>query len=315
MPIVTRPQDLVTEDIYLDLSDVLSRRFYVKCEGFNLAGSAKLKTAAAMVEGAERRGQLTAGSTVVESTSGNLGVALAMVCADRGYPLVCVLDPLCNVGSLRIIEALGAEVVMVDRRDERGGYLGTRLETVRHLCRSNPAYVWLDQYTSADNWRAHYERTAAAIDAAFPFLDYLVVGTGTGGTLMGCARYFKERGRPTRIVAVDAVGSVTFSGPAGRRHLPGLGTSRLSGMVDTTYIDDVVLVEETEAIAMCRRLSRRGYLFGASTGSVLSGALTALAHAPRDAVVVTIAPDLGERYLNTVYDDSWVEAHFAGVPA
>ncbi|MET8450484.1 2,3-diaminopropionate biosynthesis protein SbnA [Streptomyces sp. NPDC005209] len=314
MPIVNRPQDLVLDDLYIDLS-LLRRHLYVKCEGFNFAGSAKLKTAVAMVEGAERRGQLTDGSVVVESTSGNLGVALALVCAERGYPFISVLDPLCNTSTRRIIEALGAHVMVVDRKDARGGYLGTRIETVRDLCRSNPAYVWLDQYTNGENWRAHYERTAAAVDARFPTLDYLFVGTGTGGTLMGCARYFKERDRPTRIVAVDVVGSVTFGGPAGPRRLPGLGTSRHSRMVDVSYVDEVVLVDEAETIAMCRRLARHGYLLGASTGSVLSGALTTLAGASEDAVAVAIAPDLGERYVHTVYDDGWVEEHFEGAPA
>ena len=161
------------------------------------------------------------------------------------------------------------------------------------------------------NWRAHYGTTAPAIARQFPSLDVLFVGAGTTGTLMGCARYLREWHRPVRIVAVDSVGSVTFGGPPGRRLIPGLGTSLRPPLLDESYVDEVVRVEEADTIRACHRLARRGFLFGGSTGTVVSGAISWLA--ARDArglTAVAIAPDLGERYLDTIYRTDWLHEHY-----
>ncbi|MBV9313340.1 MAG: pyridoxal-phosphate dependent enzyme, partial [Pseudonocardia sp.] len=169
-------------------------------------------------------------------------------------------------------------------------------------------YVWLNQYANPNNWRAHYGTTAPAIARQFPRLDVLFVGAGTTGTLMGCARYFRQWHRPVRIVAVDSVGSVTFGGSSGRRMIPGLGTSVRPQLLDESYVDEVINVEEADTIRACHRLARRGFLFGGSTGTVVSGAMGWLIQ--RDAralTAVAIAPDLGERYLDTVYQTNWVQ--------
>jgi cysteine synthase A len=138
-------------------------------------------------------------------------------------------------------------------------------------------------------------------------LDVLFVGVGTAGTLMGCARYLRERKPRARIVAVDAVGSVTFGGPPGRRMIPGLGASVRPPQLDESYVDDVVFVEEADAIRACHRLASRGFLFGGSTGTVVSGALDWLGRrGRRHLTAVAIAPDLGERYLDTVYRAEWL---------
>ena len=137
----------------------------------------------------------------------------------------------------------------------------------------------------------------------------LFVGAGTTGTLMGCARYFREWHRPVRIVAVDSVGSVTFGGAPGRRMIPGLGASIRPPLLDESYVDEVVRVEEADTIRACHRLARRGFLFGGSTGTVVSGAMGWLArHDASDLTAVAIAPDLGERYLDTIYQANWLEA-------
>ena len=137
----------------------------------------------------------------------------------------------------------------------------------------------------------------------------LFVGTGTSGTLMGCARYFRDRHRPVRVVAVDTVGSVTFGGASGRRMIPGLGMSVRPPLLDLSYVDEVVRVEEADTIRACHRLARRGFLFGGSTGTVVSGAMSWLArHDAGELTAVAIAPDLGERYLDTIYQTNWVEA-------
>jgi 2,3-diaminopropionate biosynthesis protein SbnA len=320
VPIIASPQDFNVDDLYVDLRPVLDCPVFLKCEGFNFAGSVKLKAAAEMVEAAERDGVLTPDSIIVESSSGNLGIALSIIAASKGYRFICITDPRCNPASMRLMRALGAEVRVISRQDDNGGYLESRIRYVRELCEPGPGeergrHVWLNQYANHNNWMAHYRGTAPAIDRAFPELEVLFVGAGTTGTLMGCARYFREHGRPVTIVAIDAVGSVTFGGIPERRMVPGLGTSARPELVDESYIDDVVHVPETDTIRTVHRLSARGFLFGGSTGTVVSGAERWLAekYPGESPVAVAIAPDLGERYLDSIYEESWLREHFGHI--
>ncbi|MEU2928066.1 2,3-diaminopropionate biosynthesis protein SbnA [Streptomyces sp. NPDC048304] len=308
MPVVSAPYDFNQGDLFVDLESICGYPLYLKCEAFNFAGSIKLKAAKEMVESAERDGVLAPDSVLVESSSGNLGVALGMIAASKGYRFLCVTDSRCNLSTRLLIEALGNEVHIVADQDSNGGFLGTRIEYVRALCASDERYVWLSQYTNEGNWRAHYRTTGPEIARQFPELDVLFVGAGTTGTLMGCARYFRQWHRPVRIVAVDSVGSVAFGGEPGRRMIPGLGMSMRPPLLDESCVDEVIRVEETDTIRMCHRLARRGFLFGGSTGTVVSAATDWLARHDGSAVTaVAIAPDLGERYLDTVYQTNWLQ--------
>ena len=308
MPVISNPQDFNEDHLYVDLRSIFGHSLFLKCEGFNFAGSIKLKAATEMVEAAERDGTLRPGSVLVESSSGNLGVALSMIAASKGYRFLCVTDPRCNLSTRLMMEALGSRVHVITEPDPVGGFLGARIDYVRALCAADDRYVWLNQYTNPGNGMAHYRTTAPAIARQFPRLDVLFVGAGTTGTLMGCARYFREWHRPVRIVAVDSVGSVTFGGAPGRRMIPGLGTRVRPPLLDESYIDDVVLVQEADTIRACHRLARRGFLFGGSTGTVVSGAMSWLArHDGDELTAVAIAPDLGERYLDTVYQTNWLQ--------
>ncbi|MEU3856510.1 2,3-diaminopropionate biosynthesis protein SbnA [Streptomyces sp. NPDC028722] len=308
MPVISAPHAFNEGDLFIDLEPSLGCRLYLKCEGFNFAGSIKLKAANEMVEGAERDGTLTADSILVESSSGNLGVALSMIAASKGYRFLCVTDSRCNLSTRLLMEALGSEVHVVADLDTNGGFLGTRLDYVRGLCASDDRYVWLSQYTNAQNWRAHFRTTAPEIAGHFPRLDALFIGTGTAGTLMGCSRYFREWHRPVRIIAVDSVGSVAFGGEPGRRMIPGLGMSMRPPLLDEALVDEVIRVEEADTIRTCHRLARRGFLFGGSTGTVVSAASAWLArHGTRELTAVAIAPDLGERYLDTIYQTNWLQ--------
>jgi 2,3-diaminopropionate biosynthesis protein SbnA len=306
--VISAPQDFHEEELYVDLRSIFGHSLFLKCEGFNFAGSIKLKAAAEMVDAAERDGVLTPRSILVESSSGNLGVALSMIAASKGYRFLCVTDSRCNLSTRRLMEALGTHVHVITTPDPEGGLLGARLGYVRALCASDDRYVWLNQYTNPGNWRAHYRTTAPAIVRQFPSLDVLFVGAGTTGTLMGCARYLREWHRPVRIVAVDSIGSVIFGGEPGRRMIPGLGASVRPPMLDESYVDEVLLVEEEDTIRTCHRLARRGFLFGGSTGTVVSGAVSWLAeHQASELTAVAISPDLGERYVDTVYRPNWLE--------
>lgn len=311
MPVISVPQAFNEEDLYVDLESMLGHRLFLKCEGFNFAGSIKLKAANEMVESAERRGVLTKDSILVESSSGNLGVALSMIAACKGYSFVCVTDSRCNLATRQMMEALGSQVHVISHEQGSGGLLGARLAYLRTLCASDDRYVWLSQYTNPDNWKAHYFTTAPAIARFFPELDVLFVGVGTTGTLMGCARWFRSWHRRVRIVAVDSVGSAIFGDPPGRRMIPGLGMSLRPPLLDESYVDEVVRVEEADTIRTCQDLAKKGFLFGGSTGTVVSGAMSWLdRHETPGLIPVAIAPDLGERYLDTVYRPTWVRAVF-----
>ncbi len=308
MPVITAPLEFNEEQLYVDLEPMFGHSLFLKCEGFNFAGSIKLKAAIEMVESAEQHGLVTPDTILVESSSGNLGVALAIIAASKGYEFLCVTDTRCNLSARRLIEALGSQVHIITEPAPGRGFLGARLDYVHSLCASDPRYVWLNQYSNPSNWKAHYRRTAPEIARQFPNLDTLFIGTGTTGTLMGCARYFRDLGRPVRIVAVDSVGSVTFGGEPGRRMIPGLGTSVRPRLLDKSYVDDVVIVDEVDTIRACHRLARSGFLFGGSTGTVVSGAMDWLArHGSPGMTSVAIAPDLGERYLDTLYQSNWLQ--------
>lgn len=308
MPVISVPQAFNEDELYVDLRPITGHSLFLKCEGFNFAGSIKLKAATEMVEAADRDGVLSPDSILVESSSGNLGVALSMIAASKGYRFLCVTDSRCNLSTRMLMEALGSQVHIIAEPDASGGYLGARIDYVRGLCASDERYVWLNQYTNPGNWQSHYRTTAPEIARQFSRLDVLFVGAGTTGTLMGCARYFRGWHRPVRIIAVDSVGSVTFGGPPGRRMIPGLGTSVRPPLLDESYVDEVIFVEEADTIRACHRLARRGFLFGGSTGTVVSGATGWLdRHDTRELTAVAIAPDLGERYLDTIYHTNWLQ--------
>lgn len=299
---------MVLDDIFLRLGAAIPNiDVYLKIEGLNPAGSVKLKAAASMVEDAERRGIVRPGVRLIESSSGSLGVALATVCAARGYRFVCVTDPNASPHSLDIIRALGAEVVEVSRRDASGGYLGSRISYIEQYVARDPDLVWLNQYANPANWIVHEQCTAAAITAEIPDVDFLFVGAGSTGTLMGCVHHFRRVSPRTRIVAVDAVGSVSFGFRPAPRYIPGIGTSRRPEILRPDLVEDVELVSEADTVRTCRWLARRhGLFFGGSTGSVVCAILRRAPALPTGARVVGISPDFGDRYARTIYHDPWV---------
>jgi cysteine synthase A len=313
--IVDSPLHANVSDCFLRLEGLVAADVYLKLEGLNPAGSVKLRPAVWMIETLEAEGRLQAGyHHVIESSSGNLGIALALTCKVKGYAFTCVTDPNANPGAVRLMQAYGASVVMVRERDTMGGYLGTRIAYIRQMLATDPRAVWTNQYANPANAGAHYALTAPAIQRAFPDLDYLFIGAGTTGTLVGCASYFARHQPSTKVIGVDAVGSVTFGGPAARRHLPGLGTSRRPELADLHTPDEVVYVRERDAVRTCRSLlDRYGLLVGGSTGTVIS----AVEHYPLrpGSSVVAISPDFGDRYLDTLYDEDWVEARVPALEA
>lgn len=316
MTIHDKAYDVITDDIFLSLPGELpGSELFLKIEGLNPAGSIKLKTAVGLVSDAEFRGLIGPGGRVIESSSGNLGVALSMVCAAKGYQFTCVTDPNASAQNVAAMKALGAQVLVVQERDANGGFLGSRIALIERMVAADPNLLWTNQYGNQANPRIHSVRTAASTMARIGAIDYLFVGAGTTGTLMGCAEYFRRFSPRTRIIAVDTAGSVTFGGPSRTRYIPGLGTSRRPELLQTQMVDEVVLVDERDAVRACRAMARRhGILVGGSTGSVLAAVLQRADSIPEGSRAVALSPDLGDRYLSTVYDDTWVAERF-GVEA
>ena len=307
-------QEIASTHHFLSLPNLVSgSNTYLKIEGLNLAGSIKLKAAVAMVQAAETSGRLQPGGHLIESSSGSLGVALATISAASGYIFTCVVDPNISPTSLAIIRSLGARIVMVENVDANGGYLHSRIETVHRLVTADPAIVWLDQYSNPFNARSHRDGTAAEITSQFPRIDYLFVGVGTAGTLTGCLDHFEQNSPRTKVIAVDAVGSVTFGGPVSPRRIPGLGASRTPPLFSSGRAHEQVQITETDAIRTCRRLAREyGYLAGGSTGSIIAAVLGMQSRIDPDSVIVALAPDVGDRYVDTIYNDEWVAFHYRG---
>lgn len=307
-----RISDIVNDEVFLRLHDLGLKNFHLKLEGLNPAGSIKLKTALGLIDDMVARGLISDDTILIESSSGNLGVALSMICAERRLHFTCVVDPNTSAHSIRIMKAFGTNVVVVEKPDSNGGYLGTRIAYIRDLIERDRRHIWLNQYENPNNPAIHARMTARSISAAFERVDYLFVGTGTSGTLMGCVQHFRGHSPHTRIVAVDSIGSVTFGLPAGKRYIPGLGASQPPPIFNPAGIHAFEMVSEADAVTMCRYLARtNGLMGGGSTGTVVAGAYAWRDRIPEDAVVVAISPDFGERYLDTVYDDDWVDRHFS----
>lgn len=309
-----RPSDLIVKDAYIAIGWLLCGSVvHLKIEAFNAAGSIKMKTARFMIEQLEQTGKVRSRSHLIESSSGNLGVALAMLAAERDYRFTCVTDKNTSQQSVKLMRAFGAEVIILDQRDDNGGYLGSRIAYIKSRLAADPELLWLNQYANLANPTAHEYCTGPEILADFPRPDFLFIGAGTTGTLNGVARVIRARSPRTRIIAVDSCGSVTFGTPPSRRYIPGIGTSRRPEIATEEAMDDLELVGEADTIIMCRRLAARGLLIGGSTGTVLAAVAAWRRRIPENSCVVAISPDLGDRYLDSIYDDAWVESHFAGL--
>ena len=285
----------------------------LKLEGFSITGSIKLKTALFLLDSLEQMGGLKKGDHIIESSSGNLGLALSMLCAARGYRFTCVSDPNMSPNTADLIKSYGAELLVVTSLDGNGGYLETRLALIRAMMVQNPLLRWPNQYENYANVRAHYCLTGPEIVAEVGCPDYVFVGVGTTGTLGGVARYLRERSPNTTIVAVDSIGSVTFGFESGRRRIPGIGTSTPPKLREHAEFDELMMVDEKDTIQTCRLLASRGILLGGSTGTVLHAVKQYSGRFRPQACIVAISPDLGDRYADTIYNDTWVAKNFPEV--
>ena len=255
--IIESALELIFRDLFYRLPAFAGKHdLFLKLEGFNVTGSIKIKTAIALVEDLENRGIATPGETVfVESSSGNLGLALSVVCAIKGYEFICVTDPNATHAAVKGMELYGAKLVVVRDRDSAGGYLGSRIKKIEQILQADPNACWLNQYANAANKNVHAEQTAAEIAREFDKVDWVFVGSGTTGTLGGVAERLHQEFPAIKVVAVEPAGSVTFGGIPGKRNIPGIGTSVRPKLADLAKPDRIATISEEETVGIGTYLS------------------------------------------------------------
>lgn len=280
-----------------------------KLEFLNPGGSVKDRPARYIVEQGLQDGTISEKSHLIESSSGNLGIALAMVAKIYHLRFTCVVDPKISATNLQILHLLGANVDMVDVPDDRNGYLKSRIRRVQELLQEIPQSLWINQYANDLNWKAHYYGTGSEIVADLEgAIDCLILPVSTTGTLLGISRRLRQEFPNLRVIAVDAVGSVIFGTPSGRREIPGLGASRMPELSKQVEVDEVIYVDDRESAQGCRDLVEyEGIFAGGSSGSVIAAIQKLLPRVLLPYRILTLFPDRGERYLDLVYDDNWVK--------
>ena len=291
-------------------------RIFAKLEALNPGGSIKDRPARRILEHALGAGILHSGGVVIESSSGNMGIGLAQACRYHGLRFICVVDPKTTEANLRVLRAYGAEIDLVSEpHAETGEFLQARIERVQELQRSIPGSFWPNQYANIRNSASHYHTTVHEVMTALDGkVDFLFVATSTCGTLRGCGDYIRDHGLSTRVIAVDALGSVIFANTRGPRLVPGLGAGLRPALCDLSLVDECIHVTDLDCVVGCRRLMEREAIFaGGSSGGVLSAVERLAERIPADAVVVALLPDRGERYLETLFSDDWVRSCFGEV--
>lgn len=290
---------------------------YAKVEFFNPGGSIKDRIGLNIIAEAEQSGKLRRGGTVVESTSGNTGVGLAMVCAIKGYKSVFVLPDKMSQEKIQLLRAFGARVVItptaVEPDDPRSYY-----SVAKQIVAETPNAILANQYHNPENPRSHYLTTGPEIwEQTHGQVTDVIIGMGTGGTISGIGRYLKEQNPDIKIIGVDPTGSILLetwqkgSTPedavARPYKIEGIGEDFLPSTLDLSVIDDVIRVTDKEAFQWTRRIVKEEGIFcGVSSGAALAGAMQYVQELPSDRLAVVIFPDSGSRYLSKVFDDKWM---------
>lgn len=295
--------------------DDKSFRLYAKLEGLNPGGSMKDRPAMRIIEKGLESGHINSSTVIVESSSGNMGIGLAQICSYYGLQFICVVDPKTTPQNLRLLRVYGAEIDLVVCPDpETGEFLNARINRVKSLLGSIENSFWPNQYANENNSGAHYQTMGEIVSALGGDVDYLFCAVSTCGTLRGCSEFVRRHGLKTKIIAVDAKGSVIFNSPKSKRLIPGHGAAVRPQLFQEDLALECVHVTDIECVIGCRRLvSREAILAGGSSGAVLMAVQHYSDRIPLGASCVVILPDRGERYLDTIYSDEWVEEHFGDI--
>jgi cystathionine beta-synthase len=280
-----------------------------KVEFVNPNGSMKDRIALRMIERAEQEGRLKPGYALVEPTSGNTGLGLAMACAAKGYKLIITMPMKMSEEKRRLIRAFGAELILTPTElpfDHPDNYI----EIAKRIAREQPNTVMLNQYENPGNPEAHYLGTGPEIwEQTQGKLDYFVCGMGTGGTITGTSRYLKEQNPDIKIVGADPVGSIFSGGEPGMYHVEGIGYDFWPAVFDRSLVDDMFTINDKDSFTEARRMTREeGMLVGGSCGTVIASTRRLL-QCPelKGKTVVILLHDSGKNYISKIYNDEWMQ--------
>ena len=287
-------------------------QLFMKMEAMNPGGSAKDRSGYSMLMQAIEEGKVNKDTVIIESSSGNLGIALAQICCYFDLRFICVVDVKTTEQNIKMLKVYGAEIDYVNEPDAvTGEYLQARLNRVKELLEKIPNSYRPNQYNNIYNPLGH-KNALKELDEYFNGdIDYVFCATSTCGTIRGYSEYIRGHKLSTRIIAVDAVGSVIFGGERKKRMIPGHGAAVVPGLFYDGMVDDSIFVTDMDCIKGCRTLvDREAILAGGSTGAILSAIKKIKDKIPSGSKCVMIMHDRGERYLDTIYSDQWVKEHF-----
>jgi N-(2-amino-2-carboxyethyl)-L-glutamate synthase len=302
----------------VELSNIVKNshfRLFAKLEALNPGGSTKDRPAVWIIRHGLETGAIRSNTVVVESSSGNMGIGLAQACSYYGIRFICVLDPKATAQNVRLMKAYGAEVDIVQQPDPvTGEFLQARINRVKDLLSSIENSYWPNQYTNLYNPKAHYMTMREIVSALERAPDFLFCATSTCGTMRGCAEYVRAHNYKTKVYAVDAEGSVIFGGVKAKRLISGHGAAIVPQLFKSGLADKSIQVSDLECVIGCRRLAKsEAIVAGGSSGAIISAIERVKESIHPGALCVAILPDRGERYLDTIYCDGWVNEHFGDV--
>ena len=296
----------------------LKPHIFAKVESFNPGGSVKDRIGVNIIAEAESDGRLKPGGTIVEATSGNTGMGLALAAAVKGYRCVFTMPDKMSQEKINILRALGAEVIVTPTavpHDSPESYT----EVAKKVVRETPNSILANQYYNPKNPEAHYKTTGPELwEQTGGQIDYFVCGLGTGGTISGTGQYLKEKNPKIKVIGVDPKGSILKEFFYTKKFTPvfktykveGIGQDVVPGVLNFDYVDEVVEADDKESFLMGRRLAREeGLLVGGSAGTAVAGALKFARDLGPDDIVVVLLPDTGERYISKMYNDEWMRAN------
>lgn len=301
MKVANNISELVGQTPVVKLNKIVGKddaTVYVKLESFNPASSVKDRIALSMIDAAEKSGALQPGATIVEPTSGNTGIGLAMIAAARGYKLILVMPETMSIERRNLLKAYGAELVLTPGPEGMKGAIRKAEEIVQE----NPAYFMPQQFKNPANPQIHRELTAREVlEQAQGQLDAFVGGVGTGGTITGVGEILKQSFPGIKIVAVEPAASPVLSGgQPGPHKIQGIGAGFVPDVLNVQIVDEIITVSNEDAMETARKLARQeGILVGISSGAAVFAALQVAKRLGAGKKVIVVAPDTGERYLST----------------
>lgn len=279
----------------------------LKLEGSNLFGSIKDRAAAYIVERGRCNGNITSSTEIIESSSGNFAIALAGVCKIYHVKFTCVIDPLISNLNRRILELLDANIVMIAESDITGNYAQERIKRVKMICENSQNVYWPNQY---DNFAIcdAYRNTIGMEIASIDNIDYVFVAVSTCGTIAGISQALKNKQCNAKVIAVDIEGSKIFRNDNKVKRINGMGASFIPPNLKNAYIDEVIIISTEECINGCFELLSYGIFAGGSSGAVLAACKKFISNnSLKGKKIVCVLPDRGERYIDSIYNDTWIK--------